>query len=412
VDFGLLSRAGELLQNPVHYRDRRTEAMLDEVSSRLAPEELFRRTGMSLMPFNTSVQLLSLRVNQNPVLDHASILLMMPDLLGYFLTGRKCCERTIAITTQLYNPWQRGWSGEVIRKLDLPLSLFPELVDPGTILGELLGAVSESVGLNGGVVIAPCTHDTASAVAAVPAQGGAWAFLSCGTWSVVGALTPEVVTSPQAFAAGVFNELTLQSHFLGRNIMGLWLLQQARAIWEREGEKYSYEELAKLAAQAPEGGPLINPDTPRFLAPQAMPQSIREYCVQTKQPIPQGVGEMTRCILESLAFAYRHRLEQLAAMLDRTFQVLHLVGGGAKNTLLCQLTANATGLPVLAGPSEATVAGNVLVQALAKGFVSTPAEIREVVRRSAEVVEYEPQDTWRSQERYGEYLRLLEKAPQ
>jgi rhamnulokinase len=337
---------------------------------------------------------------------------MMPDLLAYFLTGRKCCERTIAITTQLYDPWERGWSGDVIRKLDLPWSLFPELVDPGTILGKLLGPVSGSVGLKEALVIAPCTHDTASAVAAVPAQGGDWAFLSCGTWSVVGALTPEVVTTPQAFAAGVFNELTLQSYFLCRNIMGLWLLQQARACWEREGEIYSYEELGKLATKAPEGGPLINPDAPRFLAPQAMPQSIREYCAQTRQRIPQSVGETTRCILESLAFAYRHRLEQLAAMLGRTFQILHLVGGGSKNALLCQLTANATELPLLAGPSEATVAGNVMVQALARGCVSTPAEIREVVRRSSELVEYEPRDMRRCQERYGEYLHLLEKTPQ
>ena len=371
---------------------------------------MFRRTGMTLLPINTSLQLLSLRVNQNPVLDHASTLLMMPDLLAYFLTGRKCCERTVAITTQLYDPWKRRWNEEVVGKLDLPLSLLPELVDPGTILGELLGSVGEQVGLKRGVVIAPCTHDTASAVAAVPAQGVDWAFLSCGTWSVVGALTPEVVTSPQAFAAGVFNELTLQSYFPCCNIMGLWLLQQARATWKREGELYSYEELVRLAEQAPEGGPVINPDAPNLLAPQAMPQSIREYCVQTKQRIPHGVGETTRCILESLAFAYRQRLEQLAAMLGRTFQVLHLVGGGSKNSLLCQLTADATGLPVLAGPSEATVAGNVMLQALAKGCVSTPTEIREVVRRSTELVEYEPRDTRRYQERYGEYLRLVEKA--
>ena len=412
VDFGLLSPCGELLQNPVHYRDRRTEGMLEEARARITPEEIFRRTGMSLMSFNTSVQLLSLRVNRNPVLDYASTLLMMPDLLAYFLAGRKCCERTAAITTQLYDPWEGGWNEEVIRKLDLPLPLFPELVDPGTIVGELLGSVGEKVGLKRGVVIAPCTHDTASAVAAVPAQGGDWAFLSCGTWSVVGALTPEVVTSPQAFAAGVFNELTLRSYFLCRNIMGLWLLQQTRATWEREGETYSYEELGKLAGQAPGGGPVINPDAPRFLPPQDMPQSIMEYCAQTKQRIPHGPGETSRCILESLAFAYRHRLEQLGAMLGRTFQVVHLVGGGSKNSLLCQLTANVTGLPVLAGPSEATVAGNVMVQALAKGYVTTAAEIREVVRRSTEPVEYEPRDTRRYQERYGEYLRLLEKAPQ
>jgi rhamnulokinase len=386
--------------------------MLEEVAARITPEELFRRTGMATLPINTSVQLLSLRANRDPVLDYASTLLMMPDLLAYFLAGRKCCERTDAITTQLYDPWEGGWNEEVIGKLDLPLSLFPELVDPGTILGELPASVGEKVGLKRGVIIAPCTHDTASAVAAVPARGEDWAFLSCGTWSVVGALTPQVVTSPQAFAAGVFNELTLQSYFLCRNIVGLWLLQQARATWQREGETYSYEELGKLAGQASDGGPVINPDAPGFLPLQDMPQSIRRYCAETGQRIPQGPAETTRCILESLAFAYRQRLEQIGAMLGRTFQVLHLVGGGSKNSLLCQLTANATGLPVLAGPSEATVAGNVMVQALAKGCVSTPAEIREVVRRSSELVEYEPRDTRRYQERYGEYLRLLEKAPQ
>ena len=255
VDFGLLSKRGELLQNPVHYRDRRTQTMLHEAHSRIAPEELFRCTGMALLPINTSLQLLSLRVNQNPVLDHAAILLMMPDLLAYFLTGRKCCERTNAVTTQLYDPRGGRWNEEVVRKLDLPLSVLPELVNPGTILGELLDSIAKPLRLKRALVIAPCTHDTASAVAAVPADGADWAFLSSGTWSVVGALTPEVITSPEAYAAGLLNELTLESYFLCRNTMGLWLLQQARAGWQRAGKAYSYEDLVKLAEQASPGGP-------------------------------------------------------------------------------------------------------------------------------------------------------------
>ncbi|MGA3325171.1 MAG: rhamnulokinase family protein [Terriglobia bacterium] len=410
VDFGLLSKSGELLQNPVHYRDRRTAAMLDKVRSRIAPEELFRQTGVTLVPINTSVQLLSLRLNQNALLDSASSLLLMPDLLAYFLTGRQCCERTNAVTTQLYDPWERRWHEGVMGQLDLPLSILPELVDPATILGELLDSVSARVGLKRGLVIAPCTHDTASAVAAVPAEGADWAFLSSGTWSVVGALTPEVVTSPEAYAAGMFNELTLQSYFLCRNTIGLWLLQQARAGWQRAGKVYAYEDLVRLAEQGFPGGPLIYPNDARFLAPPDMFQAIRDYCAETGQSPPEGPGETTRCILESSALAYRQTLDQLTVLLGRKFRVVHVVGGGSKNSLLCQLTADAAGIPVLAGPVEATVAGNVLVQALAIGGIKSAEEIRAVVRSSSTLIEYEPRDTQRWQDYYGKYLRLAERT--
>ena len=412
VDFGLLSAQGELLQNPVHYRDSRTAAMMEQVKLRISPEELFERTGMALQPINTSVQLLSLRLARNPVLDCAATMLMMPDLFNYFLTGRKYCERTNAVTTQLLDPLKNAWSEEIVKKLDLPWPLLPDLIDPGTVVGELLGPVREATGLTDGVVIAPCTHDTASAVAAVPGSGDDWAFLSCGTWSVLGTLTADVVTTPRAYAARVVNELTIQSRILCRNIIGLWLLQQVKAAWVRAGESYSYEDLVQLAAQAPEEGPLINPDAPRFFAPQDMRVTLQDYCAETGQAVPLQPGETARCILESLAFAYRRWLEEIAALAGRSFRVLHLVGGGSKNTLLCQLTANATGLPVLAGPSEATVAGNVMVQALAKGLVRTPQELRDVIRQSSELVEYQPQDTARYQRRYDEYLRMVERFPE
>jgi rhamnulokinase len=412
VDYGLLSAQGELLQNPVHYRDGRTAGMVEQVKSRISPEELFRRTGMALLPINTSLQLLSLRLARNPVLDYAATMLMMPDLFAHFLTGRKCCERTNAISTQLLDPVTNAWCEEIVERLDLPWSLLPELVDPGTVVGELLGSVREATGLKSGVVIAPCTHDTASAVAAVPGVGSDWAFLSCGTWSVVGTLTSDVVTTPRAYAAGVFNELTIQSRFLCRNIIGLWLLQQVRAAWMRAGESYSYDEIVKLAAQAPENGPLINPDAPRFHAPQDMQIAIQQYCAETGQAVPRLPGETARCIMESLAFAYRRWLDEIAVLSGRSFRVLHMVGGGSKNALLCQLTANASGLAVLAGPSEATVAGNVMVQALAKGIVRTPQELRDVIRRSSELVEYKPQDTARYQRRFDQYLRMVEKFPE
>ena len=410
VDFGLLDREGKLLQNPVHYRDHRTDGVVEEMGRRITPEELFQRTGIAASQIYTSVQLRSLRRSRSPLLECAARLQMMPDLLTYFLTGEGPCERTQAITSQLYDPRKGQWNEDVMRRLDLPPAIMPGLVDPGTVIGEIDERIKRNTGLKRSAVIAPCTHDTASAVAAVPAQGADWVFLSSGTWSLLGAITREVCTSPEAFAAGVVNEMTLGGFLLLHGIMGLWLLQQVRAVWHRQGETYSHDDLVRLAEQVPQAGALVDPNDTRFLAPSDMLQAIGQYCIETGQHPPEGPGETARCILESLALTYRRGLDQLARILNRRFNVLHIVGGGSKNSLLCQLTANATGLAVVAGPSEATVAGNVLVQALARGYVSCPAEIRAIVRRSTETVEYVPQDTRRSEERYGEYSRILHKA--
>ena len=407
LDFGLLARDGSLLQNPVHYRDRRTEGMQAEAARRMPPEELFRRTGLPLVPIYTACQLLSLRLRRSPVLESAATFLMMPDLIAYFLTGQKRCERSDAISSQIYDPRAGEWSAEVFRAFDLPLSIIPDLVDPGTVLGEPLESVRRETGLKEGPVIAPCTHDTASAVAAVPARGNDWAFLSSGTWSILGALSDRVVTTEEAFSARMVNELTLESFFLCRNIMGLWLLQQARAAWQRQGGSYSYADLVRLAGEVRQGGPLIHPDDESFLAPLDMCEAIRQYCDRTGQSQPDGPAEITRCILESLALCYRHALEGIESILGRSLRTLHIVGGGSLNTLLCQLTADATGVPVLAGPTEATVAGNVLVQALARGFLRSPQEIRDVVRASFELVEYEPHDTAQWEGPYGRYLDLV-----
>jgi len=410
VDFGLLAADGSLLQNPVHYRDRRTEGVLEHVNPRMSSERLFQLTGMYTFPVNTLCQLVALQRNQSPILASAATLLMMPDLLAYFLTGEKKCERTNATMTQLYDPQRGAWHDEIFRSLDLPLSIMPKLVDPGTVLGDLCESVAHQTGLRNAPVIAPCAHDTSSAVAAVPGEGDNWAFISSGTWSVLGALTDDAVVSNDAFAAGMCNELTLGSLFLCRNIMGLWLLQQARAVWEQGGESYSYEELVKLAEQAPEDGALVCPDDPRFLAPTDMVQAIRDYCVATDQTPPDGTAETTRCILESLALCYRHGLDQLSDILSPPFDSLYVVGGGSRNSLLCQFTANAADMPVLAGPVEATVAGNVLVQALARGLLGSPEEVREVVRASFDLQEYEPHHDQRWQERREHYLRLATRT--
>jgi rhamnulokinase len=406
VDFGLLARDGALLQNPVHYRDRRTTGMADQVLREMPPEKLFERSGLPLSPIHTLCKMLSLRLGKNPVLDSATTFLMMPDLFAYFLTGVKRCERTNAAATQLYDVPAGQWSDEVFRVFDLPRSIMPEIVDPGAVLGELNESVKRGCGLSNAVVIAPCTHDTASAVAAVPGQGEDWAFISSGTWSVVGAMTERLVTSAEAYAAGLCNELTLQRFFLCHNIMGLGILQQARSCWAQQGQSYSYSELVQLAEKAANGGPLIRADDPAFLAPSDMVAAIQDYCKRTGQRTPEGPAAITRCILESLACSYRVTLDALGRILGRRFEVLHIVGGGSLNTLLCQLAADTTALRVVAGPSEATICGNVLVQAMARGAVGSAQEIRDVVRKSSVLVEYKPREAGPSQERYRQYLGL------
>jgi len=407
VDFGLLARDGSLLQNPVHYRDRRTEAMPELVAGKMDLRDLYDRTGINLLPIYTLCQMTALHEQASPVLEVADRFLMMGDLFGYFLSGRAAVERTNAITTQLYNPREGGWDEEVFRTFGLPRGIMPEIIEPGTVLGELSDAVKAQTGLSSAPVIAPCTHDTASAVTAVPAQGDDWAYLSSGTWSIIGSLIDEVVTSDAAFNARMSNELCLGSLRICQNNMGLWLLQQTRASWAKEGRTYSYAELVEIAERAPRSEALLNPNDQGFLAPDDMPEAIRRFCRRTGQPAPKDHGGMVRCIMESLALSYRYTLDRLAEMLGRTYRTLHVVGGGSQNALLCQFTADATGLCVQSGPVEATVAGNVLVQALACGAVGSAQEIRDIVRASTRMVEYEPQDSAYWHERYDEFLQLL-----
>lgn len=405
VDFGLLGGEGELLANPVHYRDRRTDGMVEVAARRLDLVRMYELTGMSPNQIHTAFQMLSLREGGSWLLPLADRFLMIPDLLAYFATGAQVCERTNAIHSQLYDPRRGEWCGPVFRALDLPLDIMPPLVDPGTTVGTLRESVQRATGLGPVPVVAPCTHDTGSAVAAVPFREGSAAFLSSGTWSVLGALTAEPVTTAEAYAARVNNELSLD-FFVCRNIMGLWLLQECRRAWEREGQAYGYDDLVRLAEAAPAAGPVVFPDAPEFLAPPDMPKALSEYCHATGQLPPEGVGATVRCILESLALSYRQGLEQFKRILGRGFSVIHVVGGGSQNTLLCQLTADATGLPVTAGPVEATVAGNLLVQALGGGFLADPGELRDVVRASFAPVEYAPNVNAALEEQWQRYSRL------
>jgi len=391
VDFGLLSRDGQLLGLPYHYRDRRTQGMMEAAFARVPREQIYAQTGIQFMPLNTLYQLLSVAANDPALLDAADTLLFMPDLLNYWLTGVRQSEFSIASTSQLYDSAGNAWAGPLFDKLGLPLRIMPRVVPPGTAIGGLLPDIAEGTGLKPVQVIAPACHDTAAAVAAVPASGEGWAYISSGTWSLVGVELPSPIRTPEALAANFTNEGGVAGtiRFL-KNVAGLWLVQECQRTWEAQGRPISHDELAKMAEAAPPHVCFVDPDDPCFAEPGDMPQRIREYCLASGQPVPQTQGEVVRCALESLALKYRMVVRQIEQLTGRPIEVLHVVGGGVRNELLCRLTADATGKLVIAGPAEATAAGNVMVQAMARGRVSGLDEIRQVVARSTPLRCYEP----------------------
>ncbi|HZA43816.1 MAG TPA: rhamnulokinase family protein [Rubrobacter sp.] len=412
VDFGLLDRDGALVGNPYHHRDGRTEGMLEEAFRRLPREEMYRTTGIQFLRINTVYQLLAME--NSPLLGVGETLLMIPDLLNYWLTGEKACEYTNATSTQLYDLERDGWATEMMGHLGIPDRLFPKIVPPATELGPLLLEVAREAGIEGAdvPVIAVASHDTASAVVAVPAEVESFAYVSSGTWSLVGVETPRAVTTSEAMSANFTNEGGVGGRKrLLKNVMGLWLLQECRREWASNGEEYTYEELVRLAEEAPAFGALVDPDHPSFMAPGDMLGRIRSFCEETGQKPPQGPGETSRCILDSLALKYRHVIEQAERLSERPVEAIHVVGGGSRNVLLCQLTADATRLPVLAGPVEATAMGNVMVQALARGQVGSLGEIRAVVRSSVEVGRHEPRgDAGRWNDVAERFSRLVDTA--
>ncbi len=408
VDFGLLGRGGTLLGNPRHYRDPHTEGILDTAFARVPRLEIFRQTGIQFMRFNTLFQLLALQRDRSPLLDAAETLLFMPDLLHYWLTGIKSNEYTDASTSQMIDPTTRSWALQLVRDFGLADRILGTLVTPGTVLGPLRPAVATETGVNPVPVIAPATHDTASAVAAVPASGTSWAYISSGTWSLMGAELPAPLLNDQALQYNFTNEGGVggTTRFL-KNIMGLWLVQECRRCWERAGRTYSYDELTRLAAAAPPFASLVNPDDASFLLPPSMPDVLCDYCRRTNQPIPQEPGALVRCALESLALRYRWVLERLEELLSRRLEVIHVVGGGSQNALLCQFTADACNRPIHAGPVEATAIGNVLVQALGLGLIGSLQEAREVVQQSFDVQVFAPQNPDNWNEPYNRFLRYI-----
>lgn len=393
VDFALLAGDGSILGLPYTYRDGRTQGAMEHFFTRLAPERVYRLTGIQFLPINTLFQLFAMVRDNSPLLEVASDLLFIPDLFNYLFTGEKRTEFTFATTSQLYNPWKSDWDDDIFAALGISPAIMQTVVPPGSLIGEISPAICQETGLPGPVpVIAPATHDTGSAVAAVPAAADGWAYISSGTWSLMGIEIPEPICNESAREFNFTNEGGVEGTFrFLKNIMGLWLVQGCRKAW-KEARAYSYEELTQMAAASPPFVALIDPDRDAFLNPPDMPAAIRQFCHESGQSVPESPGGVVRCILESLALQYRSVLEQLREMISWPIHTIHVVGGGAQNRLLCQFTADATGLPVVAGPAEATAIGNILVQAIAMGYIGSLAEAREVIRHSFELVRYEPQD--------------------
>ena len=413
VDFGLLDRNGDLLGNPYHYRDQRTEGIFEEAFRRVPREEIFERTGIQFMPLNTLFQLLAMALKRSPILDVAQTLLTMPDLFNYWLTGRKVCEFTIATTTQCYDPRTGDWARGMMESMSIPTHFFPEVVMPGTVLGDLLPSVADEIGAGEIPVIAPACHDTGSAVVAVPAAGNDHLYISSGTWSLVGVELTQPLISNRVLELNVTNEGGAAGTFrFLKNIMGLWLLQECRRTWSREGQQLSYDELGELATRAKSFAALVNPDDASFLPHGDMPKRLAEFCRKTGQSLPEDKGAVVRCALDSLALRYRWVLERVEELLGRRLSPIHVMGGGSQNRLLCQLTANVTQRPVVAGPIEATAMGNVLVQAMARGELSSLAQARQVVGDSTELITYEPKPGGQEQcaAAYARFENLLAQA--
>ena len=393
VDYGLIDASGALIGNPVCYRDSRTDGVMEKVLADVGAAQIYATTGVQNLPFNTAYQLVASR--GSPTLGAAHRLLLIPDLLGYWLTGELGAELTNASTTQLLDARSRTWATDLMARLGLPASIFAELRRPGERIGELLAGVAAETGMAPHVpVLAVGSHDTASAVVGVPGEGNRFAFISCGTWSLVGVELDVPVLTEASRRANFTNELGVDGtvRYL-RNVMGLWLLQESVRTWQMAGSTVDLDQLLREAAAEPAFVAVVDPDDPAFLPPGDMPARIAAACRRTDQPVPTTPAAVVRCILDSLALAHRRTVRAAQELSGRAVEVVHIVGGGARNALLCQLTADACGLPAVAGPVEATALGNAMVQARALGVVSGGlTELRALLRRHAELVRFEPRD--------------------
>jgi len=407
VDFSFLAADGDLLANPVCYRDARTQGMLAATTAAVPREEIFAATGLQFMEINSLYQLMALKHAESRVLAAADRLLMIPDLFHWLLSGVASNERTNASTTQCFDPQSGDWARPLMERLGLPPRIFGPISDPGTVLGPMRPDVAAETGLTGVRVVLPGTHDTASAVAAVPADEPPsprpeWCYVSLGTWALVGAELDRPLVTPECLARNFTNEAGIGGTTrLLKNVCGLWLVQQCRAAWQRAGQEWSWDQLTALAAEAPPLVTLVDPNHPSLVAPADMPAAIRALARASGEPEPETTAATVRAALESVAAAVRRTLGELDSLLGRRVGRVHVVGGGVKNSLLCQMIADATGRPVVAGPVEATAIGNLLVQLLARDGKVDLRAIRRVVRDTFEPIRYEPKDAARWNDRLG-----------
>lgn len=406
VDFGLLGFDGGLVANPVHYRDKRTDGMMELAFSKIPQDEIYRVTGLQFLKFNTLFQMLALaNSSRGKPFDGVDKFLFVPDLFNYFLTGVAKAEYTIASTSQMLDARSQQWATGILDRLGIPTRILPEIVPTGSTLGPVLASVAGETGAKNANVIACAGHDTAAAVVGVPGVGDDWCYISSGTWSLMGAELPAPAITDQTLADNFTNEGGLAGtiRFL-KNIGGLWLVQECRRGFERAGRKFDYDQLTKMAAAAKPFGPIVDPNHDSFLNPDDMPTAIRAFCVRTGQVPPEDDAALIRCCLESLALRYRRTLEQLEAGTGKSYRVIHIVGGGSRNADLCQWTADCCQRIVSAGPVEATAIGNCIVQAIAVGELKDLAQGRDLVRRSFETVRYEPRQAKGWDDLYQRFL--------
>lgn len=408
VDYGMVDKNGRLMANPIHYRDTRTENVTDYVKNFVSPEEIYNVTGIQAIDFNTLNQLAVEKRDNAEGFDRADKVLFIPDLLNYFLTGKMATEYTIASTGMILDANARKISSELIAKLGIPESKFAPMVQPGTNLGALLPSITDEVGKNRIQVYTTASHDTASAVIAVPATDKDFIYISSGTWSLMGAELDAPLINDATRAANLTNEGGAMGtiRFL-KNIMGLWIIQESRRQWKREGKDYSFAQMEAWAKECTPFRSLINVDYKSFGTPGNMPEKIREYCRMTGQPVPETVGEIVRCIYESLALKYRYTVDTIGQLRGKPATMINVVGGGTKDKFLSQMTADACGIPVCAGPEEATAIGNLVMQAIAQGEIKDLTEAREVVANSFEMKHYQPcteREAW--DEAYARFCKL------
>lgn len=408
VSFGLIGQDGSLMENPYHYRDKLSDGMVEEACKFLSKHEIYINTGLPLTQINSVYQLLAMCLGNSKGLAKAKNLVFIADLLSYYLCGHIYSEYTLASTSQLMNMQTGEWSREIFDRLHLPISIMPSIVKPGTIVGQLTEKIAEELGCNRVPIIAVASHDTASAVTAIPAGKTHWAFLSSGTWSILGVEVPDAIINDLTYEYQLANEGGVENTIqLLRNIMGLWLVQECKRQWSKEDEQLTYSELMRLARRAKAFAAFLNTDHNDFFRHGNMPRKINNYLVESGQNEINDKGQMIRVILEGLAFRYRWVIEKIERVIGKNIDCLNIIGGGIKNELLCQFTANAIDKKVITGPTEATSIGNILMQAKATGQIKLLSDARELVRSSFEVKEYYPEDVNVWNEQYRKIERQL-----